>query len=411
MRLCFGVLLLLGASSAAFAETTYQVQKGDTLFRIAFRHLHGRVHGKTGSYERLLAMNPEISDPKRLYIGQSIKLKEEEAPLAQTEQSYRVQKGDTLFRIAFRHLHGRVHGKNGSYERLLAMNPEITNPKRLHLGQEIRLTSTQSPESLAVEAKPEVANEVKIVDEVKPQPQKAKPVTKQIVKQVKVEQPVAEAEVRVPAKLESQEDSRAEFRLDEEMDAPKKPQTLIAQAKPKKKADSETEIPEFSDDVPEMSKSLEESLKNEQSDAIPKLAALLNYRVLPMKNGIPPSSSSHGRAHAVLYSLVTLETPNLIQSSKVWAKRGFVIDSVVTEERGTQPKLYELLHQFSDTTVLAPDLLHLASPENLSKLLAFSPESIVLVKERMMLVRKLKKIKEGETGESDSKVSGVFPSI
>ena len=95
---------------------TYTVQRGDTLRKIADR-LNTTV-------DAILKVNPQISNPNLIYVGQVINLP---AGLS----TYVVQPGDTLKIIAARF--------GTSWESLLALNPQITNANLIYAGQVIRI--------------------------------------------------------------------------------------------------------------------------------------------------------------------------------------------------------------------------------------------------------------------------------
>lgn len=95
---------------------TYIVQRGDTLRKIADRF--------GVSLTDLIAANPQIPNPNRIFVGQSISL-----PLAPS--TYSVVAGDTLRIIAARF--------NTTVETLLALNPQIKNPNIIYRGQVIRV--------------------------------------------------------------------------------------------------------------------------------------------------------------------------------------------------------------------------------------------------------------------------------
>ena len=95
---------------------TYYVVKGDTLRKIAAKF------GTT--VEAILKVNPQITNPDRIYAGQAI-------TIPAGVSNYIVQKGDTLRIIA---------GKFGTtVDALLAINPKITNPNLIYVGQTIRV--------------------------------------------------------------------------------------------------------------------------------------------------------------------------------------------------------------------------------------------------------------------------------
>ena len=123
-----------GASAEKQAELVevpqiYVVVRGDNLSRIAARH------GLTLS--QLLAMNPQIKNPNRIYPGQQIivgRVLSEKAPAQNAVENaryYRVQKGDCLYKIAVRN--------QLSLKELCMMNPEIFRQRYIYAGQKIRV--------------------------------------------------------------------------------------------------------------------------------------------------------------------------------------------------------------------------------------------------------------------------------
>lgn len=95
---------------------TYIVQWGDTLRKIADR--------LNVSLNDILALNPQITNPNWIYIGQVINIPSGPA-------LYTVQSGDTLRIIANRY--------GTSIDNLLALNPQIWNPNWIYVGQVLRL--------------------------------------------------------------------------------------------------------------------------------------------------------------------------------------------------------------------------------------------------------------------------------
>tara|TARA_B100001248_G_C27399538_1_gene468939 strand:+ start:8504 stop:9457 length:954 start_codon:yes stop_codon:yes gene_type:complete len=80
-------------------------------------------------------------------------------------QVYYVQPGDSLSEIAQSHIGEPVYPKNGSLNRLLAMNPQILNPKIIEVGQAIYLPSHQRKTASTME---DLETAEKVVD---PKPQ------------------------------------------------------------------------------------------------------------------------------------------------------------------------------------------------------------------------------------------------
>jgi LysM repeat protein len=113
----------------AGTETTYVIQPGDTLFRIARRY---------GMRFEDLARYNGIVNPHRINVGQVIRIPVEgvslSTPPAQGEIFYTVQPGDNLYRISLRY--------NLNYMYLASYNG-IANPHRISVGQAIRIPVTQ----------------------------------------------------------------------------------------------------------------------------------------------------------------------------------------------------------------------------------------------------------------------------
>ena len=95
---------------------TYTVRPGDTLSGIAERF--------GVSLDALIAANPQISDPDRIFPGEVI-------TIPRTRRTYVVQAGDTLSDIAQRFGVG--------LQALIAANPQISNPDRIFPGQVINI--------------------------------------------------------------------------------------------------------------------------------------------------------------------------------------------------------------------------------------------------------------------------------
>lgn len=96
--------------------TTYTVQKGDTLRKIADRI------GVT--VDDILKVNPKITNANKIYVGQVINL-----PAAASYHT--VQSGDTMRKIATRY--------NTTLDALIALNPKIKDINKIYVGQVIRV--------------------------------------------------------------------------------------------------------------------------------------------------------------------------------------------------------------------------------------------------------------------------------
>ena len=95
---------------------TYTIQSGDTLRKIAAR-INSTVNA-------ILAVNPQITDANKIYVGQVINL-----PASATYHT--VQSGDTLKKIAAKY--------GTTLESLIALNPQISDINKIYVGQVVRI--------------------------------------------------------------------------------------------------------------------------------------------------------------------------------------------------------------------------------------------------------------------------------
>ncbi len=116
------------------AGRNYVVQPGDSLYRIAQRF--------GVSLEDLIAANPQLRDPERLNVGQTIRIPGGGAapspgpgPTPPAQQRYTVRVGDTMYRIAQRF--GVDLGD------LIRANPQLQDPSQLRVGQVINIPGAQ----------------------------------------------------------------------------------------------------------------------------------------------------------------------------------------------------------------------------------------------------------------------------
>lgn len=96
----------------------YYAQRGDTLRKIAARF------GTT--VDAILKVNPQITNPNIIYVGQGITL-----PGSGSAQSHTVQRGETLRIIANKY--------GTTVNAIVALNPNIKNPNLIYVGQVVRV--------------------------------------------------------------------------------------------------------------------------------------------------------------------------------------------------------------------------------------------------------------------------------
>lgn len=134
-----GQVLQINESTSNKSTTSTQkhvVKLGDSLSSIAARY--------NTSLSKLLALNPEISNPNRIYVGQSIRVSGQASAAKATtatvssssSTTYKVKSGDTLSKIA------RTH--NTTVKALLSLNPSISNANAIRVGQSIKLSGKAS---------------------------------------------------------------------------------------------------------------------------------------------------------------------------------------------------------------------------------------------------------------------------
>lgn len=109
---------------------TYTVRKGDTLWRIAQKHL-----GAGNRYKAIMTLNGLSSD--KLKVGQVLRIREkpddeEAASPTPAYTEYTVKKGDSYWKIAKAQL-----GSGNRYKEIMALNG--TTSDRLKIGQKIKI--------------------------------------------------------------------------------------------------------------------------------------------------------------------------------------------------------------------------------------------------------------------------------
>jgi nucleoid-associated protein YgaU len=130
---------------AAGTPKTYTIASGDSLYTVS-----EKIYGSSKYVNKIVAANPGV-DPKRLKVGQTIKLPDVSAtassetstvsaPTASastsTPNSYKVQSGDSLRKIAT-----KVYGDAGKWERIYSANKSLigSDPSRLRAGMVLKV--------------------------------------------------------------------------------------------------------------------------------------------------------------------------------------------------------------------------------------------------------------------------------
>ncbi len=131
-------------SSHALASGSVTVTPGDTLWRIA------TTHGLT--VQELMALNDLVSHT--IYPGQTLTVTKSET------STYTIRSGDTLSAIASRN--------QTTFSRLLELNPSITNPNVIGVGQVIVIPIGEKPQEESPSLPPVPTIEVETIYIVKP---------------------------------------------------------------------------------------------------------------------------------------------------------------------------------------------------------------------------------------------------
>ena len=115
--------------SGLVTENRIRVARGDTLWKLAKRYL-----GKGEHWHQLAALNPQLTHPDLLRVGQWIRVPN--GPSSAIAKTVRVQKGDTLWGVAQTEL-----GGGGAWSCIAQSNPQIQNPNLIYTGQVLVIPS------------------------------------------------------------------------------------------------------------------------------------------------------------------------------------------------------------------------------------------------------------------------------
>jgi nucleoid-associated protein YgaU len=111
-----------------------QVQPGDSLWKLARRHL-----GSGSRWNDLLASNPEISDPSRIHPGALLVVPASNFRPRVQPSSITIHSGDSLWKIAASQL-----GTGAAWPCLAQANPQFPNPNHLRPGQPLTIPASCS---------------------------------------------------------------------------------------------------------------------------------------------------------------------------------------------------------------------------------------------------------------------------
>ncbi len=109
------------------APERVRVRRGDSLWKLAERHLGGGKH-----WRKIAAVNPQLSDPNLIRIGEWIRLPQGESNAV--AKQVRVQKADSLWKVAQAEL-----GSGQAWSCIAQANPQIQDVNLIYPGQILAL--------------------------------------------------------------------------------------------------------------------------------------------------------------------------------------------------------------------------------------------------------------------------------
>jgi nucleoid-associated protein YgaU len=115
----------------AAATSTVRVQRGDSLWKLAEKHL-----GDGARWHELAQLNPEISDPNVIHAGDSIRLAAQ-AQESQSAKRFIVRPGDTLSSLA-----QAEFGNARAFPCIASANPNLRTADLIFPGQALVLPDT-----------------------------------------------------------------------------------------------------------------------------------------------------------------------------------------------------------------------------------------------------------------------------
>jgi nucleoid-associated protein YgaU len=117
------------------AAESIQVRRGDSLWKLAARYL-----GDGAKWHAILAVNPQLSDPNRIRIGERLALPQEVQTPTQSASTLRVVRGDSMWKLAQNHL-----GSGLAWSCIALANPQIEDADRIYPGQTLTMPASCGP--------------------------------------------------------------------------------------------------------------------------------------------------------------------------------------------------------------------------------------------------------------------------
>jgi len=114
------------AVAPAATQTAVRVQRGDSLWKLAERHL-----GNGARWHEIAELNPEIADPNVIHVGETIRLAEQET---QSAKRFIVRPGDTLSSVA-----QAEFGNARAFTCIANANPNLRSADIIFAGQSLVL--------------------------------------------------------------------------------------------------------------------------------------------------------------------------------------------------------------------------------------------------------------------------------
>jgi nucleoid-associated protein YgaU len=122
-----------------------RVRRGDSLWKLAQRYL-----GDGSQWREIFAVNPQLTNPNLIRVGELLALPEQVQSPSQVSSHERVQRGDSLWKLAKAHF-----GSGFAWTCIAQANPQIQNTNLIYPGQLISLPAgcTAAPQAAPTAAR------------------------------------------------------------------------------------------------------------------------------------------------------------------------------------------------------------------------------------------------------------------